>query len=176
MLATPLIVLSVPALMEIVLVNVPGLLELDVLDAEEIYADNVTNRLIHRHVLSRGGETLCYKYFWRVPLQRFDNHLFAEIFFLHYLFYKTAQLEKRFNSSCIFQLGNCSLFLSEPLRKPLMPNYSRELRISSLNVSYARESKMRPCAFVNTLGTRICGLTHVSISILSICTAIQSFI
>ena len=80
--------------MDIVSVNVPALLGLDVLDSEELIADNVTNRLIHRHVVSRAQGLIKYDDKWSMPLQRHDNHLYAAMSFPQYLFYSTVQLEK----------------------------------------------------------------------------------
>ena len=74
-LATPPRIPAIPVLMDIVPVNVPALLGLDVLDAEELIADNVTNRLIHRHVVSRTHDNVKYKDKWSMPLKRHDNHL-----------------------------------------------------------------------------------------------------
>ena len=93
-LATPLNIPNIPVLMDIVPVNVPALLGLDVLDSEELYADNVTNRLVHRHVVSRANNILRYKDRWSMPLARHDSHLYAAMSFPHYLFYTTGQLEK----------------------------------------------------------------------------------
>ena len=80
--------------MDIVSVDVPALLGLDVLDGEGLYADNVTNRLVHRQVISRPGELLFYKDRWSVPLVRHDNHLCAKMRFPRSTFYTTAQLQK----------------------------------------------------------------------------------
>ena len=44
--------------MDIVTVDVPALLGLDVLDGENLYADNLRNRLVHRQILSGPGEPL----------------------------------------------------------------------------------------------------------------------
>ena len=48
----------IPVLMDIVPVDVPALLSLDVLDAECLYADNITNRIVHRIVISNPGDPL----------------------------------------------------------------------------------------------------------------------
>ena len=47
--------------MDIVTVDILALLGLDVLDGENLYADNVTNRLVHRQVLYGPGEPLMYE-------------------------------------------------------------------------------------------------------------------
>ena len=49
-LSTPGCIQDIMVLMDIVPMNVPALLVLDVLDSESLYADNVTNRLVHRNV------------------------------------------------------------------------------------------------------------------------------
>lgn len=51
----------ITAIMDVVPVDVPAFLGLDVLDAEQLHADNVTNRLVHCEVLSRKKDTLKYK-------------------------------------------------------------------------------------------------------------------
>ena len=85
---------DINVLMDIVPVNVPALLGLNVLDAECLYADNVTNRLVHRQVLGKSNGVLNYKDKWSVPLMRIDNHLYAGMVFPHHLFYTTAQIHK----------------------------------------------------------------------------------
>ncbi len=81
-------------LMDIVPVNVPPLLGLDFLDAEQLYADNVTNRLVHRRILSTLGDSLEYEDQWYVPLSRHYGHLHANMYFPHSTFYTVLQLEK----------------------------------------------------------------------------------
>ncbi len=81
-------------MMEIVTVDVPALLGLDVSDGEQLYACNVTNRLIHHEILSRPGERLRYKDTWRIPLKRHDSELYAPMNFRESAFYTTAQLRK----------------------------------------------------------------------------------
>ena len=56
----------IPILLDIVSVDIPALLGLDVLDAECLYADNVTNRLVHRNVTSKEGMPLKYLDLWSV--------------------------------------------------------------------------------------------------------------
>ena len=93
-LATPDWITSIPVLMDTVPINVPPLLGLDILDGEQLYAENVTNRLVHRKIESRHGEPLKYTDKWSVPLVRFDNHLYAKMKFPEYTIYSTAQFEK----------------------------------------------------------------------------------
>ena len=93
-LETPAHVRKIPVLMDIVPVDVPALLGLDVLDTEQLYADNVTNRLVHREILSKQGEPLAYKDRWHVPLIRQNGHLYAQMSFPCFTFYTAAQLEK----------------------------------------------------------------------------------
>ena len=94
LLETPSTWRDIPVLMDIVPVDVPALLGLDVLDSEQLYACNVTNRLVHRAVLSRPGEPLQYEDRWSVPLTRQNGHLYARMRFMNYTFYTTAQLQK----------------------------------------------------------------------------------
>ena len=49
-LSTPEGITSIPVLMDIVPVNIPPLLGLEILDGEKLYADHVTNHLVHRKV------------------------------------------------------------------------------------------------------------------------------
>ena len=80
--------------MDIVPVDVLALLGLDVLDSERLYADNVTNCVVHREVISKEDEPLEYKDRWYVPLIRADGHLYAKMCFPRHVFYTTAQLQK----------------------------------------------------------------------------------
>ena len=72
---------SIPVLMDIVPVDVPALLGLDVLDSESLYADNVTNGLVQRVVLSKPGESFQFKEVRSIPLLRCDGHLYARMKF-----------------------------------------------------------------------------------------------
>ena len=76
---TPPNVRPIYVLMDIVTVDIPALLELDVLDGENLYADNVTNRLVHRQVLPGPGELLMNEDTWNVPLIRYKGHLYARM-------------------------------------------------------------------------------------------------
>ena len=96
MLATPPMVLDIPVLMDIILVDVPALLGLDILDSVELYADNVTNRLFHRHIVSSHNSTLQYVNKFHVPLSLHGNHLYSAMSFSNFLFYTTTQLEKMY--------------------------------------------------------------------------------
>ena len=89
-LQTPPYVHYIPVLMDIVSVDVPGLLGLDVLDGEILYTDNVTSRVANRKILSRQGDAVRYKDVLHVPLQRLENHLYARMSFLQHTFYTTA--------------------------------------------------------------------------------------
>ena len=81
-------------LTEIVPVNVPELLGLDVMDSEGLYADNVTDRLVHRRVYNRSSEFLEYDDVWSVPIIRHDIHLNPHICFPPSTFCTSAQLLK----------------------------------------------------------------------------------
>ena len=80
--------------MNTVPVNVTALLGLDVLDAEFLYADNVTKRLVHRYVTSRCSDKLSYEDVWSVPITRYDDQLYSKMSFPNSTFYSTAQLKK----------------------------------------------------------------------------------
>lgn len=62
-------------LTDVVPVNVPSILGLDVLDTEELYADIVSSRMVYRKVLSPEIENLKYKETWHIPRTRHVNHL-----------------------------------------------------------------------------------------------------
>ncbi len=83
---------SIPVLIDIVPVDVPTLLGLDLLDSECLHADNVTGRLVHRIVLSHPVETLNLQDVWSAPLLRCDGHLYAEMRFSAHTFYTSQQL------------------------------------------------------------------------------------
>ena len=80
--------------MNIVTVDIPALLGLDVLDGENSYADNVTNKLVHKQILSGPGELLKYEDTWNVPLIRYEGHLYARVNIPRCTFYTSAQLNK----------------------------------------------------------------------------------
>ena len=94
LLETPSTWRDISALIDIVPVDVPALLGLEVLDSEQLYLYNVTNGLVHRAVLSHPGETLQYKDKYSVPLTFQNGHLYARMGFMNYKFYTTAQLQK----------------------------------------------------------------------------------
>ena len=91
---TPSHIPEIMMLMDIVPVNVPELLGLDVLDSESFYADNVTNCLVHRRVTSRSRDSLSFEDVWSVPIVRHDGHLYAKMRLPSTTFYTTAQLTK----------------------------------------------------------------------------------
>ncbi len=80
------------ALLDIVPVNFPALLGLDVLEFEQKYTYYVTNRLVHLDILSNAGEPLRFEDRWHVPLTRHDGHLYARMNFPVVIFYTTKQL------------------------------------------------------------------------------------
>ena len=81
-------------LMDIVTVDIPALLEVDVLDGETLCAENVTNRLVHRQILSGPEELLKYEDTSNVPVIRYKGHLYARMNFPRCSFYTSAQLNK----------------------------------------------------------------------------------
>ncbi len=85
---------SIPVLMDIAAVDIPALLGLDILDSEQLYADNATNRLVHREVLSKPGESLQYGDRWQVPLTRYGSHLYAQMHLPRHTFYTTKDLKR----------------------------------------------------------------------------------
>ncbi len=81
-------------LMDVVPVDVPDLLGLYVLDAEGLYADNVTNRLVHRKITSNSSDNTHYEDMWHVPIFRHNSHLYSPMSFSSTKFYTAGQLEK----------------------------------------------------------------------------------
>ena len=86
-LRTPSIVQHIPVILDIVELDIPALLGLDIIDAYGLVADTVNNRLVHL----RKGES---KPIWHVPLTRADNHVYAEMLLPPQVFYTTDQLRK----------------------------------------------------------------------------------
>ena len=80
--------------LDIVPVNVPALLGLDVLDSKQLCADNVINRVVRVKVLPRSCDSMEYQDIWSVPIIWRDGHLYASMCFAVSTFYKTVQLRK----------------------------------------------------------------------------------
>lgn len=72
-LKTPRIIPSITVVMNAAPVDVPELLGLDVVDAESLYVENVTNRLVHRYFMSRWRNDLSYEDDWSIRITRIDN-------------------------------------------------------------------------------------------------------
>lgn len=58
---------------------VPPLLGLDMLDAEFLCADNVTDPIVHRRVTSKPGKALSFQGLSSMALKRFDGDLYAKM-------------------------------------------------------------------------------------------------
>ncbi len=85
-LKTPSQFQNIPVILDVVELDVPALLGLDIIDAYGLVADTVNNRLTHL----RRGEHLPI---WHMPLIRTDNHVFAEMILPAQVFYTTDQLQ-----------------------------------------------------------------------------------
>lgn len=72
-------------LMSIVPVDILDLLGSDALYSQQLYADNVANRLVRREIFSAPGSPLRYKDSCSMLLNRHDNHLYALMKFSHSL-------------------------------------------------------------------------------------------
>ena len=70
---------TIHILMDIVTVDIHTLFGIDILDGENLYSDNVTNRLVHRKILSGPEEPLMYEDSWNVQLIRYSTHLYARM-------------------------------------------------------------------------------------------------
>lgn len=86
--------LNIMVLVDIVPFNLPALLGLSVLDAESLYADNATDRLVHRRIISRSSDTLYFVDIWSVPIVRHERYLYAKMSLPSTTFYTTAKLSK----------------------------------------------------------------------------------
>lgn len=64
------------------------------MDAGELYADNVTNRIVHRHVTSSYRAPLKYHDLWSMHLTRFHGHVYAKMYLPTCTFYTRMQLHK----------------------------------------------------------------------------------
>ena len=80
------------ALLDIVSDKVPTLLGLEVLDAEKLCTDNVTNRLVCRQPVSRSDEDTDYAELSSVLIIRHDGHLYSGMSFPPSNFYTSSQL------------------------------------------------------------------------------------
>lgn len=83
-LATVEISLKTPAGIPIILMtleiladDIPALLGLEMIDDESLLADKVTNRLVHRIIISKGDKPLRYVDLWSMPLDLHDNQVYA---------------------------------------------------------------------------------------------------
>ena len=122
------------------------LLGLDILDGEQLYADNAANRLIHRQIDSRHSEPLKYPDFWSIPLDRFDNHLYAKMEFPYNAFYTTAQLPK--------MLLNFAHPSAEKLYKLLKTAGLEAVDKSTLEELESIFAKFEPCHIVKSAPSR----------------------
>eukprot|EP00171_Calliarthron_tuberculosum_P008774 IDg8774t1 len=68
--------------------------KLDVLDHESLFVDTVTNRLWHRVITSRDDENLKFIDLWHVPLERYDDHVYASMELPKPIFYSRQDLLK----------------------------------------------------------------------------------
>lgn len=81
-------------LMNIVQVNAPALLGLDAFYTEQFNMDNVTNRLVHRNVLSPSSDKFDYIDQLSVPIILHSNHFYSRMNFPLPTLYSTTQLLK----------------------------------------------------------------------------------
>ena len=81
-----------PVLLDIVDVNIPALLGLDILDGYSLNADTVSNRLIHRIPCSKSVSG--YTDDWSVQMMRMNDHVYARMIAPSFVFYSTRTLRK----------------------------------------------------------------------------------
>ena len=91
-LPTPGSVRDVPILMDVVDIDIPALLGLDVLDGNNLFVDNVTGHLWNRIVTC--NEPLRFKDRWKIKLIRKGEHLYVPLKAPIQSFYTMAQLRK----------------------------------------------------------------------------------
>ena len=89
---TPPNVPKIMVLMDNVPVNIPALVSLDLLDAEQFYVDKVTNRLVHRKVITRSDDYFQNAVQWSISIIRHDNHRYSKMCYPPSRFYSTAQI------------------------------------------------------------------------------------
>ena len=76
-----------PILLEIVSVDIPVLLGLELLDSECFYVDDQANRLFQRQVISKEVMPLQYVDLWWLALTKFDDHMYPNMKFPKSTFY-----------------------------------------------------------------------------------------
>lgn len=80
--------------MDILPVNVPELLGLDFLDAEGLYADNWSIRLVHRKVYYHSSENFEFDDVRSAPITQQGGHFYCQMSFHVTTFYASAQMLK----------------------------------------------------------------------------------
>ena len=85
---------SIVVCSDVVTVDVPPLLRLDVLDSESLVADTVINRLVHRTYIPGNAQQHYVMNDWSVPLKRIDDHVYVEMSHPSSVNFTRAQLEK----------------------------------------------------------------------------------
>ena len=83
---------AIPILLDVVDVNIPALLGLDVLDGNNIFVDNVTGHLRSRITTSKDPPQ--YEDRWRTKLIRHGEHLYVPLHASIQSFYTKGQLRK----------------------------------------------------------------------------------
>ena len=82
---------KIMVLMDIIPVNVLALLGLDVLDAEQLYVNDVNNRLVHRRKLNRSRGGFEYVDQLSMPINSHVYNLYSNMCFPPRTIYSTAQ-------------------------------------------------------------------------------------
>ena len=94
---------DIPVILDVVNVDIPALLGINVLDEYSLMPDNVTNRLWHRIILSKKSLEVYDE--WHMPLHRTDSHLYAEMAFSSHTFYTVLQQRKLLRQFCNLSAG-----------------------------------------------------------------------
>lgn len=93
-LATPQGVPAITVQMDVVPVDIPALLGLDILDSCALYSVTVTILLLHWLVASSTVQPLAYNDEWAVPLRRHDSHVSADVHMPACTFFTRTELLK----------------------------------------------------------------------------------
>ena len=84
--------LDIPIKLDVVDVEIPTLLRVDVLDGNKILVDNVTNNRRNRIITNK--DQLRYEEEWNIKLIRKGDHLYVPLYTRFQLIYTMTQLRK----------------------------------------------------------------------------------
>ena len=85
-------IIGIPVTLEVVDVEIPPLLGLDVLYENNLLVDNITNHILSRIVTNK--DPVGFEVIWKIRLIKKGDHLYARLFTPIQLFYTILQLRK----------------------------------------------------------------------------------